>query len=660
MHNFAKSCVRRLARHSALRAGGTAFAAWLLVCSPAAAQTATPTVKERFEEAQQKDEKVRLLLTNFTDKTPASQLATQVASVMTSFESVVRRYPTSGYADDALWHAASLADAAYQRMNRAEDKDKALKLYRWLVSQYPKSTFVKQANRKIATLTRVNAPAPPIVASAPARNLPAPAAAAPPPATTPKPATPSAPATTTTNTLAAAPSPVLTPVSTPATSTPLTPEPLDRGLTPNSTAAEPGNGVLVAPAPAPSPDRATLTAIQRVILPDSVRITLELDKEVSYREERLAGPSRLFFDLKNVQLTPALMDKVLSYSGDVVNKIRVGRHPDNMVRVVLDLEDVRKYSVFTLYSPFRLVIDAERSVARIAAGPAAVAPSAVAAAPLAAAPAPPMEIKEIPIAPPTPEVPPAATPTAPAANVAGGFSIARQLGLSVSRIVIDPGHGGHDPGTIAKGLTEANLTLDVALRLEKLLQKELGIEVVLTRRTDVYIPLEERTAIANRHNADLFLSIHANSSRNASAKGIETYFLSFASSPEAEAIAARENATSAKEMHHLPDLIKAISLNNKLDESRDLANMVQDALVANLKRSNKDVRSRGVKKAPFVVLIGAAMPSVLAEISFLTNKQELQLVKTAAYKDRIAQALYNAVLRYRKSLKGAVATTVER
>jgi len=278
-----------------------------------------------------------------------------------------------------------------------------------------------------------------------------------------------------------------------------------------------------------------------------------------------------------------------------------------------------------------------------------------------------MELKEIPMAPPTPEtaIPgaPAAPPVAPAvpaANVAGGFSMARQLGLSVSRIVIDPGHGGHDPGTIAKGLTEASLTLDVALRLEKLLQKELGIEVVLTRRTDVFIPLEERTAIANRQNADLFLSIHANSSRNVNAKGVETYFLSFASSPEAEAIAARENATSAKEMHHLADLIKAISLNNKLDESRDLANMVQDALVSNLRRSNKDVRSRGVKKAPFVVLIGAAMPSVLAEISFLTNKQELQLVKTAAYKDRIAQALYNAVLRYRKSLKGAVATSVER
>jgi N-acetylmuramoyl-L-alanine amidase len=251
------------------------------------------------------------------------------------------------------------------------------------------------------------------------------------------------------------------------------------------------------------------------------------------------------------------------------------------------------------------------------------------------------------------------SPSTPAANSAGGFSIARQLGLSVSRIVIDPGHGGHDPGTLAKGLNEAALTLDVALRLEKLLQKDPGVEVVLTRRTDVYIPLEERTAIANRANADLFLSIHANSSRNADAKGIETYFLSFASSPEAEAVAARENSASEREMHQLPDIIKAIALNNKLDESRDLANMVQNSLVTTLKKSNKDVRSRGVKKAPFVVLIGAEMPSVLAEISLLTNKQELQLLKSGSYKDKIAQSLYNAVLQYRRSLKGVSALTVE-
>jgi N-acetylmuramoyl-L-alanine amidase len=595
----------------------TAFAVWLSVCAGSSAQTAAPqTAKARFEAATAKDEKVRVLLTNFTDKTPPADLVTQVSQVMTSFEAIVRRFPASGYADNALWHAASLADAAYQRFNRGEDRDRATKLYRWLVQEYPASPLVKQANAKIATLTRAALPATtaPAVPASPVQHLPAAAAPLP---------------------LPAAPS-------------------------------------IAAAAPtAPAAERATLTAIQRVVLPDTVRVTLELDREVAYREERLAGPSRLFFDLKNVQLTPALMDRVLSYGSDVVNKIRVGRHPDNTVRVVLDFEEVSKYSVFTLYSPFRLVIDAERAVARTAATPTAVAPAATEPAAIAVASAPPATRKPAPvvIADPSPIVPIvetpvpqplASSPTTPAANVAGGFSIARQLGLSVSRIVIDPGHGGRDPGTIAKGLSEASLTLDVALRLEKLLQKELGIEVVLTRRTDVYIPLEERTAIANRQNADLFLSIHANSSRNTSAKGIETYFLSFASSPEAEAVAARENSASEREMHQLPDIIKAITLNNKLDESRDLAGMVQDSLVGTLKRANKDVRSRGVKKAPFVVLIGAAMPSVLAEISFITNKQELQLLKTSAYKDRIAQALYTAVLRYRKSLKGQATLTVER
>ena len=230
--------------------------------------------------------------------------------------------------------------------------------------------------------------------------------------------------------------------------------------------------------------------------------------------------------------------------------------------------------------------------------------------------------------------------------------MARQLGLGVSRIVIDAGHGGHDPGVLGKGLNEATLVLDVALRLEKLLLKEPGLEVVLTRRTDVYIPLEERTQLANRESADLFLSIHANASRNEAAKGIETYFLSFASSPEAETVAARENSASAREMHQLPDIIKAIALNNKLDESRDLANMVQESLVTSLRKSNKEIRSRGVKKAPFVVLIGAAMPSVLAEISFVSNKQELSLLKTNAYKQKIAESLFSAVMRYRKSLKG--------
>jgi N-acetylmuramoyl-L-alanine amidase len=244
-----------------------------------------------------------------------------------------------------------------------------------------------------------------------------------------------------------------------------------------------------------------------------------------------------------------------------------------------------------------------------------------------------------------------ALPSAPAANLQGRFSLSRQLGLGIARIVIDAGHGGHDPGAQSKGLSEAELVLDVALRLEQLLLKQPGVEVVLTRRSDVFIPLEERTAIANREGADLFLSIHANASRNAHARGVETYFLNFASNPDAEAVAARENAASGRTMHSLPDIVKAITLSDKLDESRDFATLVQRSMVLRLAVSNKGLRDLGVKQAPFVVLIGAAMPSVLAEISFVTHPQEGRLLKAGAYRQKIAEALFDGVAQYQRSLK---------
>ena len=601
-----------------LRALMPAAAVWLAVSAGVSAQTAGGA-KERYEAAVSRDSQLRQTLQNSKDA-PSTALLAQAAQLIQSYEGLVRRFPTSGYADNALWQAATLADAAYQKSSRPADLDRSQRLYKWLVVEYPTSAFVKRAKAQMARLGDGKV--------APRDVLPA----------TPTPVLP----------MAALPAVPLRLSPTPPASAPAAPAP-SRAL----------------PA-TPSTGRALLSAIQRSVLPDSVRVTLELDREVAYHEERLNGPARVFFDLKSVQLPPALMDKVLSYPDDVVNKIRVGRHPENTVRVVIDLENVARYSVFTLYNPFRLVIDCERTVARTVSQPTVVAPSASEPAAMPApgpnAQQPPIELSDpIPL-PPTPPPPlspssvaAASGPAAPQANTSGGFSIARQLGLGVSRIVIDPGHGGHDPGAQGKGLDESDLTLDVALRLEKLLQKEPGLEVTLTRRSDVYVPLEERTAIANRQNADLFLSIHANASRVQTARGVETYILSFASSPDAEAVAARENSASEREMHHLPDIIKAIALNNKLDESKDLATMVQDAMVTNLKRNNKTVRDLGVKKAPFVVLIGAGMPSVLAEIAFVTNKQELQLLKTTAYKQRIADSLASAVLRYRRSLKGSAA-----
>ena len=197
--------------------------------------------------------------------------------------------------------------------------------------------------------------------------------------------------------------------------------------------------------------------------------------------------------------------------------------------------------------------------------------------------------------------------------------------------------------------------LDVALRLRKLLTEQAGVDVVMTRDTDVFIPLEERTSIANRESADLFLSIHANASRNTKASGIETYFLNFASNPEAAAVAARENTTSGKTMHSLPEIVRAITLNNKIDESRDFAELVQKAMVKKLAVKNAELKDLGVKQAPFVVLIGAGMPSVLAEISFVTHRQEGQLLKTPAYREQIAEALFDAVQGYQKSLKSRIA-----
>jgi len=464
---------------------------------------------------------------------------------------------------------------------------------------------------------------------------------------------------------------------------------------------------------------AQIRAIRRTVLPEVVRVAIELDREVDYHDERISGPDRVFVDLHAAQAGSTVHSSE-SWDEDVLRGVRIGSRPGGSTRVVLDLASPGRYSVFTLYNPFRVVIDLDRiaspgavltvnpgtgadtvlpaslGVPSAARGPAlapfpapvekvtvpveeaikpapqvdSVAPGATltvpAASPTTTPPQPsaPPQSSAMPPLPPAPlqakksvasqqfaKEPAAVVPAPPAENMQGRFSLSRQLGLGISRIVIDPGHGGHDPGAQTRGLNEADLVLDVALRLQQLLLKASGFEVVLTRDTDVFIPLEERTAIANRAGADLFLSIHANASRNAKARGVETYFLNFASNPDAEAVAARENSASGQTMHNLPDIVRAITLNNKLDESRDFATLVQRAMIDKLGASNKQIRDLGVRQAPFVVLIGAGMPSILAEISFLTHQQEGKLLKTPAYRQKIAEALFAGVQEYQRSLK---------
>ena len=219
--------------------------------------------------------------------------------------------------------------------------------------------------------------------------------------------------------------------------------------------------------------------------------------------------------------------------------------------------------------------------------------------------------------------------------------------------MIDPGHGGHDTGTIGPdGLREKDLVLDVGRRLGKLLETRLGAEVVYTRKDDTFIPLETRTAIANKQQADLFVSIHANSSRDPNARGVETYYLNFTSSPEALEVAARENAVSEKSIHELGDLVKKIALKEKIEESREFASDVQSSLHSGLYSKSSGLRDRGVKKAPFIVLIGANMPSILAEISFVSNPNDERKLQTAEYRQRIAESLYRGISRYAGGLSG--------
>lgn len=235
----------------------------------------------------------------------------------------------------------------------------------------------------------------------------------------------------------------------------------------------------------------------------------------------------------------------------------------------------------------------------------------------------------------------------------GDLSLIRALGLKIGKIVVDAGHGGHDTGTIGPhGLMEKDLVLDVALRLGKLLENKLGADVIYTRKDDTFIPLETRTAIANQNQADLFISIHANSSRDASARGVETYYLNFTSSADALEVAARENADSETSVFQLQDLVKKIALKDKIDESREFASCVERSLYAGEVAKNRGIRNRGVKKAPFIVLIGANMPSILSEISFVSNPNDERKLRTPEYRQRIAESLYRGIARYAQGLSG--------
>lgn len=438
---------------------------------------------------------------------------------------------------------------------------------------------------------------------------------------------------------------------------------------------------------------------------DYTRLVINTDREVKYLEGRLDNPTRVFIDIQNVRLSPALTGKTVVLNDGYVSKIRFGQSQETMARVVLDMGSIKNCQILRLSNPSRIVVDVqgvvrnEQSKGQLAANPgwkvrhgepladeldlqAALQKTSTAnvteeknvAATLAEPTAPnqPIQAKQERSKKPvsdtlvkTEEIKTATTGEAPrekeSKNIArssvpksdGTRSLIRTLGLKVGRIVIDPGHGGHDTGTIGpSGLQEKDLVLDIALKLKTLVEEKLGSEVLLTRADDTFVPLEERTAMANHSQADLFLSIHANSSRNRRVSGVETFFLDFASSLDAEEIAARENSSAQKTIFELQDLVQKIALKEKIDESRELAQIVQKSVTSQLQKAHSQTRDRGVKQAPFIVLIGANMPSILLEVSFVSNPSDEKLLKSSSYRQKLAEALCRGIEAYAEALGG--------
>jgi N-acetylmuramoyl-L-alanine amidase len=453
----------------------------------------------------------------------------------------------------------------------------------------------------------------------------------------------------------------------------------------------------------------SVTAVRHWSQSDVTRVAVEVTGAFLFRTDRLHNPERVYFDILNSRprigarryYSEELDDRLLK-------RIRVAETAPGVTRVVLELAEGVEAHTSQLVNPNRLIVELRMGGAPTSAPapePAMAQPDPPKMPPppaiKAAAPARMDAVERVtepsdrvaqglggaipPVTPaggkgatsgPGATSPPSAAPVEPAMKPAlepvkksaapdpplgapkaarhtagGDTSLVRALGLKIQRVVIDPGHGGHDQGTQGPhGLLEKDLVLDIGLRLGKLIEDRMGAEVIYTRTDDTFVPLEGRTALANEKKADLFLSIHANSSPVPRITGVETYYLSLTDSQEAKDLAARENDSSQLSVFELRDLIQKITLNDKVEESKEFASRMQSALFTFSARSFPSEKNRGVKKAPFVVLIGASMPSVLAEIGFVSNGREEALLKKPDYRQKLAEALYRGVSRYAESL----------
>jgi N-acetylmuramoyl-L-alanine amidase len=381
-------------------------------------------------------------------------------------------------------------------------------------------------------------------------------------------------------------------------------------------------GAFLLAAQAPDP-RVEIANIRYHTHPNFTRIVLDIGKLREYTPGELRDQGKIYADVLQARLNPILLDKTFPISTEYLKQISVSQKTASTVRVAADVDfsKVGAYRVYHLFDPFRIVIDISPKM-----GPVVPSP-----------------VKET--------APPQNAVAKPPNPLASGYTMVRSLGLGVGTIVLDPGHGGTDPGCIGKsGAREKDIVLDVTRSLRKMLVEKNGFNVVLTRETDIFVPLEDRTVIANQKRADLFISIHANATRNRKRTGIEAFYLNFSPDPAVNETAARENATSAKNISQMKDIIQAIVRNSKIQESKELAEKIHGSLLKSLSAKYGPMNSLGVKGGPFWVLIGGDMPSMLVEISHLSNAQEEARLKTPAYRTVVVQGIYEGIMEYIRSL----------
>jgi N-acetylmuramoyl-L-alanine amidase len=662
----------------------------------------TLSAKSARELAAERYHKARVLLEDL-DSVPQDELGErQYLLVVDAFKSVHRTTPASSYCDDALLAVGDVYAAMIGRFGADPWRRKAIEAYQYVIQEYPYSNHLEKARSSIAALESGKG----ATTISKARRQPDPEDEA---AEREADRADAAPAPTAAVSEAKAPgpsesAPVASPPPAEARSAPAEGPAAELQLTSVSAAFDGASPMNHAE---PSPARmhegiAQISGSRHYSHPDFTRIVIDVDDYTPYKFDFLSKPRRLYFDLLTAKLVGDIRLGFEAELGDSqIQRIRAGQNRLNKARVVIDLADEVYYDIAWLANPPRLVIDLRgrqggknQVLARANEAPATrnspeeppAETASVAARPEPEKPksfqqaflelagrkaqgqtsaqaevkVPPQE-DEIPTPAETvlakaviPAPPPdenMAAPRAAQATSRGSQSLIRALGLKIGRVVIDAGHGGHDPGNIGpSGLQEKDVVLDVSLRLGKLIESRLGAEVLYTRQDDRFLELSDRPKVANKAQADLFISVHANAYSGASVRGVETFYLNFTTDPWALKVASRENAASNHSVHELQDLLGKIALKEKIDESREFALKMQSSLYGGLAKETAGLRNRGVRQAPLIVLIGAKMPAILTEIGFLSNPTDEKLFMSGTYRDKVAEKIFAGVESYVKTL----------